>query len=67
MHLQSLTVILTYSHRPVDTQMEWDQDEVVEEEVDSFGPALNSSVSSSLPARSPPKLGEEEGAKRVDF
>lgn len=47
--------------------MQRDQNEVKREEVDSFGPALHSSVSSSLPASSTPQLWEEEGAEGVDF
>lgn len=66
-HTSVVIVLLTHSHCPVDAQVQRDQDEVVEEEVDSLGPALHSSVSSSLPASSAPQLREEEGAERVDF
>ena len=63
----TVIVVLTHSHRPVDAQMQRDQDEVVEEEIDGLGPALHSGVSPSWPASSTPQLGEEEGAERVDF
>lgn len=65
---KSIVVVgLTHSHCPVDTQVQRDQDEVVEEKVDSLGPALHSCVSSSLPASSTPQLREEKGAERVDI
>lgn len=60
-------MLLTHSHCPVDAQMQRYQDEVVEEKVDSLGPALHSSVSSCLPTSSTPQLREEECAERVDF
>lgn len=62
---QQTCVVTTYSHRPVDAQVQRDEDEVVEENVDSLGPALHRRVSSVLPASS--QLREEEGAERVDF
>ncbi len=64
----TVIVLLTHSHRPVDAQVQRDQDEVVKEKVDSLGPALHSGVSSRLPtAASTQQLREEEGAERVDF
>jgi len=62
-----ISVVLTHRHGPVDAQVQRDQDEVVEEKVDSLGPALHSWVSSSRPAAPASQLREEEGAKRVDF
>lgn len=41
--------------------MQGDQDDVVREDVDGFGPALHRTVSSS------PQLGEEEGVEGEDF
>ncbi len=65
--IKTIIVGLTHSHCPVDAQVQRDQDDVVEEKVDSLCPALYCSVSSRLPASSTPQFGEEEGAKRVDF
>lgn len=63
----TVTVGVTHSQCPVDAQVQRDQDEVVEEKVDSLGPTLHRSVSSRLPASSTPQLREEEGAERVDL
>lgn len=62
-----VNVGLTYSHCPVYTQVQRNQDEVVEEKVDGLGPALHRSVSSHLTASSTPQLREEEGAERINF
>lgn len=60
-------VSLTHSHCPVYAQVQRDQDEVIEEKVDSLCPALHCSVSSHLSTSSVPQLGEEEGAERVNL
>lgn len=57
-------ISVTYSQSPVDIQVERDEDEVIWEKVDSFGPALHLSVSPQ-PASSAPQLGEEEGAEGI--
>lgn len=57
----------TYSHGPVDTEVQRDEDEIVEKEVDSFGPTFHSSVSPSLSSSSAPQFGEEECTERVNF
>lgn len=62
-----VNVGLTHSHCPVYTQVQRNQDEVVEEKVNGLGPAFHRSVSSHLTAYSPPQLREEEGAERIDF
>lgn len=47
--------------------MQRDENKVIEEEINSLGPALHSSVASSLSTAAAPQFGIEEGAKRVDL
>lgn len=56
-----------YGQCPVDAEVQGNQDEVVEEEVNGFGPALYRSVSPHLDSTSATQLGEEEGAEGVNL
>lgn len=58
---------MTHSHCPVDAQVQRDEDEVIEEKIDGFGPAPHCSVSPRLHTGPILQLGVEEGAERVDF
>lgn len=63
----TVIVSLTHSHCPVYPEVQGDQDEVIEEKVDSLGPAFHCSVSPCLSTSSVMELGEEEGAEGVNF
>lgn len=55
---------MTHSQCPVDTQMQRDENEIEQEKIDSFGPALHFCMSCHTTS-STTQLGEEEGAEGI--